>query len=441
MVRSARLVLPLMLLSAGVAAQPVAEQFAITAFRSGSSPTGVMALPDTGGFARLMTRFAPGYFPSRIVMAEDNRDLLVLGDDSTNGRILRVSPGTGRVSTALTTRYPITAAMRGADGAWIVVHGFLPPNGGTEIWRTTANSVTTVFRDPTMHATACTLDPATGDLIARGAIIGQSSWVNGYFRIDLASGAVASMHLTPQSLWRGSRGTHDLPFDAATGSWVDIEYQPQGIGSRIVRVSDAGSTPISPWRSTPYLLNLSHANDRRFPIAYHAIAQSIDQPPRYWLEDYRHDGTLVRSVSINVADIAPFPSLTRIGRRTLAWFLDAPPNRRTLRLDVPGEGARPYVVGFSLAGTRPGPTLPDGRVIPLVPDALTGISMRGGIPGVLSRTIGTLDANGTALVTLDLNGFGSALRGLRVWAAAVVIDPAASSGIAHVAGPAWMTVR
>ena len=85
--------------------------------------------------------------------------------------------------------------------------------------------------------------------------------------------------------------------------------------------------------------------------------------------------------------------------------------------------------------------LPDGRVIGLFPDTLTRLSLSGGIPGILERTVGFLDLFGRAAVKVDVNPLGNAIKGLRVWACALVIDASAPSGVAAIAGPTILTIR
>jgi hypothetical protein len=80
-------------------------------------------------------------------------------------------------------------------------------------------------------------------------------------------------------------------------------------------------------------------------------------------------------------------------------------------------------------------------MIPLVFDSLTMLCLQGGIPGVIEGTVGTLDAFGEARVKVDTNAFGTRLAGFRFWAAAVVLDPNAPSGVSHVLGPTLLAIR
>ena len=130
----------------------------------------------------------------------------------------------------------------------------------------------------------------------------------------------------------------------------------------------------------------------------------------------------------------------RVGSRHLSWFMNSAPNDRYLDLSFPGEGGYAYAVGLTFTGVRPGPLLSDGREIPLLVDQLTLISLTGGVPGVLENTLGILSAQGRARVRVNLNPFGSALKGLRIWATALVLDPQASSAVAYIEGPTLLKI-
>jgi hypothetical protein len=130
----------------------------------------------------------------------------------------------------------------------------------------------------------------------------------------------------------------------------------------------------------------------------------------------------------------------RVGGRHLTWSMNAAPNDRYLDLSFPGEGGYNYAIGLTLTGVRPGPLLSDGREIPLVADQLTLLSLAGGVPGVLENTLGVLSAQGRARARVNLNPFGSALKGLKIWATALVLDPQASSAVAYIEGPSLLEV-
>ncbi len=125
-----------------------------------------------------------------------------------------------------------------------------------------------------------------------------------------------------------------------------------------------------------------------------------------------------------------------IGSRTLRWRpLEA--NRWAIDVQVtdPALAGRPYVLALGVSGTRPGVPLADGRRIPLTVDAITFSSVANRLGGLLSGAVGVL-AGGQATATLDLTPIGGRALTFRVWAQALVLDPAAPLGIALITDPA-----
>jgi hypothetical protein len=133
--------------------------------------------------------------------------------------------------------------------------------------------------------------------------------------------------------------------------------------------------------------------------------------------------------------------LTRRDSRHLTWFMNRAPHDRSLRLSFPGEAGRSYVVGLTLSGADSGIPLPDGRTIPLNFDGLTAVSVTGSLPSIMTGTVGVLDATGAATARIDVASVASVLKGIRVVAAAIVTDPSAPSGLAHVSGATGFTIR
>jgi len=127
--------------------------------------------------------------------------------------------------------------------------------------------------------------------------------------------------------------------------------------------------------------------------------------------------------------------------RNLATILKAPPNDRLIRLSFPYDGGCPYILAFSLTGYTPGVGLPDGRVIPLRFDSLVGLTAGGPLPPFLTGNHGVLAANGEAVARLDLNGFGPVLRGVKLWAAAMTLDPRAMLGIRTISKPVLLVLE
>ena len=111
----------------------------------------------------------------------------------------------------------------------------------------------------------------------------------------------------------------------------------------------------------------------------------------------------------------------------------AAPNDRVINVDFPGDAGRPYVVAFSQSGFSPGVPLPDGRTIPLNLDGLTLLTANVALPPFLTGNTGVLDGLGRATVRFNLNSLP--VTGLRLWAAAVTVDPNAPLGISQISAP------
>ncbi|MBN2492560.1 MAG: hypothetical protein JXQ29_17055 [Planctomycetes bacterium] len=119
--------------------------------------------------------------------------------------------------------------------------------------------------------------------------------------------------------------------------------------------------------------------------------------------------------------------------RNLASELAKAPRQWNIRISFPGDAGRAYVLAFSYSGYTPGLPLPDGRVVPLVLDTLALLTARGAVPPFLTHNVGVLNASGSAVAVLDLNAIP--VQGIRLWAAALSIDPAAPLGISQISAP------
>ncbi len=115
-------------------------------------------------------------------------------------------------------------------------------------------------------------------------------------------------------------------------------------------------------------------------------------------------------------------------------------NRWAFHVSFPGEQARPFVLALSATGFSPGVRI-GGRVLSLTPDALTWASISGGLGNLLVGASGALSSLAEATATLDLRRFGQALRGRRLWATAVTLDPNAPGGIATIARPVVLVLE
>jgi hypothetical protein len=119
--------------------------------------------------------------------------------------------------------------------------------------------------------------------------------------------------------------------------------------------------------------------------------------------------------------------------RNLASELVAAPDHWNVRISFPGDAGRAYALAFSFSGYTPGLPLPDGRVVPLVLDTLALLTAQGPVPPFLTGNVGVLNASGSAVAVLNLNALP--VKGIRLWATALSIDPAAPLGIGQISAP------
>jgi len=325
------------------------------------------------------------------------------------------------------------------DGEWIILSYASAPASATTFFRVRGGKVTGIGQ---FYAwvPGMTMDEQSGQLIGR-TLLSVHPMKYAYCHIDTYHATLTTFAAyKPGQNWAGGYGARDLIYDASVGAVIDNTYV-YPIGTRLVQVlPETGIVPFPGPTVSANPRGLVLAGQRTSSHKYVMRAQ-YTALNRMDLLRFRADGTLHGFSSI--PSIFPFPdsSFARIGSRHLRWALDAPPNGRTLHLDFPGELGLSYAVGLSLTGIRPGIILKDNRVIPLVPDSLTLLSVQGGIPGVLENTTGVLNIAGHARVKVNTNGLGGNLRGVKIWATALVLDPNASAGIAYIAGPKLLTLK
>jgi len=107
----------------------------------------------------------------------------------------------------------------------------------------------------------------------------------------------------------------------------------------------------------------------------------------------------------------------------------------------PGMGlhsGKAYALGVSLTGSAR-VALGDGRELFLTSDLFTVLGLFDLLKPIVQNTAGKLDGNGTAKAKLDLTLIGPTANGMVVHLAALVLDPSAPSGVAHVCQP-WAFV-
>ncbi len=109
-----------------------------------------------------------------------------------------------------------------------------------------------------------------------------------------------------------------------------------------------------------------------------------------------------------------------------------------LALSAPAAAGLSYQVALSFH-TRPGILLPVYRELPLNPDWLFFLTVTTVSP-YFKDFAGTLDKSGQAKATFAIPGDPS-LRGINVFAAFAVLDPAAPGGIRTFSNAECITIR
>jgi len=428
--------------SAGLPAQPQ-DTFIATTFPPNMS---LCRFAADGTILGTLTLLPTGYKTASMAVAGDNQSLRLFGWMSTlpgnPGILLDVSPQ-GVVKT-LHVGSPLVAPVqlvRTCDGDWLILNQAW--SGSLEFYRYQGQSFSTVSSLGLFFPFSITENPESGLLLVDGQD-DRTTLQQGYYRLDPWNGTLTSIYICPpRPAYTISSGPRHLIYDTQTGALFDMQVFHGPRTCNLVRVQqELGVTTLSQ-SLVRYPVDLMRPGGRATGFDFYLFAKD-SWPPAGPTEIIRvkKDGTFVgKSLLQGSQNWWPGPGVLRTGSRHLAWYMDNRPNGRSLHLSFPGETGLNYAVGLSLTGIRPGIPLRDGRTIPLVPDNLTWLSLKGGVPGVLEHTVGNLDVSGRARMKVDTNAFGSALKGVKIWAVALILDPAAPAGVAHIAGPTLLTIR
>jgi hypothetical protein len=106
-----------------------------------------------------------------------------------------------------------------------------------------------------------------------------------------------------------------------------------------------------------------------------------------------------------------------------------------MRLSFPDAPASNFILLASLHGLQPAMLIPDGRALHLGPDPLFYLTLAGSLPPYITGNHGALNLLGEAEARLDLRTVDPFANGTRIWFAALVLDPAAPSGIRVLSDP------
>lgn len=432
-------------LLAAVGAQ-TSDTFLYTSQYLSTAPAALFEVDGNGTLLATLARFTGNVYPQGVHMAADNRSCRVLFYSLVGSSYQGVILGVNRQGaiTTIHTGAPLfrpSAMVLDSDGDWLILDQTRTYQ--TQIHRLSGTLFTSVA-GISMIAYGMALDPDSGQLVVRGQTR-ITPYQFGFFRIDPVTGAVSGFSVSSSASIYPYYGAHEMPFEAHSGAFIDAPYVLSSRTTQLVRVHpEIGMSVLPGATSLAMVADLVAAHPAAATgsgPAYFALARAGTSTASFEVLQLGADGSLLKASTIQGP--APYyrSSLTRVGSRHLAWSMVVRPNGRMLHLDVPGSAGATYAVGFSLSGVRPGPRLGDGREIPLVPDALTAISLSGGVPGILANTVGLLDANGRAGVKVDTNALGSGLKNVRVWATALVLDPGAPSGVRAIVGPTLLVLK
>ena len=308
---------------------------------------------DHGGrVVQTLTTLPTGYRPMDMVMDGDNRTIRVLAFDLNRSQIavVDVAPG-GAVTTAATWSGPMPSAMlRTDDGDWIVLSQLMAQRPVTYLYQLSGSSVTSLAHGWGILAYAATWDPDQGDIVVRGRgpdTFGTTLW--GYYKIDRTTGAVSTITAYPEKgEWPAAVGARHPPWRAIPGTFVDLVWDGKQLSSFLAHVHpERGALTCSAVFPGLQVSDLVCTSQRNLPVAYVGLVQDAPIPASRYLAYFTEDGrpASLRKLSGTPALISGTRCL-RIGSRHLAWFMNAPPNGRSLKLDFPSEGGRPYVVAF-----------------------------------------------------------------------------------------------
>ncbi|MBN1320029.1 MAG: hypothetical protein JXA87_04220 [Thermoleophilia bacterium] len=365
--------------------------------------------------------FRSGHF-NMLTMDSDNTMIVVLETTRTTppwNLVYRMDPGNGRVVSTIFSGPPMINVQHWVsldqNGDYLVCEGHNSPGSGLYKIKSDGSRISTLFYLPGGNFFCFTEDKLSGDWVigdARGMQILQVDRILGTMKTSVA--------LPSLSIPTGMQQDPAL---------VDI----------IVGATPPGILAYDPTRHTlrtlvnqsgfdPGCMTLDRAPSSNGALIYTGDAQRVPGQINRFDRQGRNLGPLASTGQYGLG-------LVFEGSRNLAPCLVTAPNDRSIRLSFPGSGGRLFVLAMSLLGCTPGVKLPDSRVIPLNPDHLTSITAAGAFPPFVTGNIGFLDAGGRALVRFNANPLGLSARGLRVWAAAAVLDSNAPSGVDVISPP------
>ena len=359
-----------------------------------------------------------------MVMGPGNQLLTVVDYD---GFLLRVDPVDGTVVGTL------TSALTSPRDVAVDHNGDHFVNSSSTLWRVTeAGDVTTVATLPDYSYGGMDVDIDTGALL-----IQNRSGDDPLFRVARNGASITT-------LATGADARYGISQEAATGDVFvgsccgDSATSPETI--YVARHNEGTAvvwhaSPVAPVGVYSLRADRSSAAQRRLIVGAWNSTTVPQGPGGLFFVDmgtrYTHRLSTIQASLYE----------TEILYRRNVFSVRTLPGRWTIGIRIPEDAGRSFLLAVSATGVRPGVPLPDSRSIALVPDVFTAASLTTGLGPYLLGTSGYLSATGMATATLNLNAFGPAVNGLRLWFLAVTLDGAAPLGIRTITDPHVLRVE
>lgn len=392
----------------------------------GGGSSAIFRMADDARVLSTIGLLPQGYVPIDLKARVDGSGFVVNGLlRSTNANTVLEVDNSGVITTLGSA--PVVFLMRGLDGDIRVLvstpSGFAVAALQGLGFQMLGNLPPGLSSPATPHT-----HPGTGLMHIAAMLNGR----RGNYGIDLATQTVTSL-FSPVI----ASTTADRPFSSDAGGFLGGTKPAQSPAFLFATHYATGHTTLvgSVGAFTEYPIDVVPANGRDHPTRWRMVGFDQAQIQPVVIYDVDSAGGVVARRSLVGARGTPNTSLEPLGGPALAALRPGAPRDVYLRIRYPGEPGLPYAVGLSLTGIEPSLRLTDGRSLALVPDALTIASLTGGVPGIVSGTVGRLDANGRAFARLRGDRLGPAANGLTVFAVVVVLDPNASLGIPHISDP------
>lgn len=407
-----RIPLTLLILAALASARPAAAQ---------SLGTDLFG----GGLNNALVRVTPGQPPTTVGIYATAINMLTMDNDNFHviaminpltppGPIamLRVDPSTGAINTVWNGA-PLAGFLN-----WVEVD----QNGDYTVCTSGPNRLFTVFANgggvTTIHQdnTSALWNAFVQDRVSGNYAIGDFT-TRSVVMVDRSSGqTLSTTPLGSFSLQGMVQDPHDSDiYIASLGNTAVVGYDPITNATSVVASLSGSFNAIA--------IDRAPANDGSL-IYVSDTNGSVQRVSR--------TGTALGTIATFGTNVGGF---TFNQSRNVSPILQQAPNFRFVRISFPKQAGRLFGFALSASGYAPGLRLPDGRTIPLVPDSLFFTTAQGPLAPLLVNNAGTLSASGEAFVTFNVNALGNSVRGVRIWGAAVTLDPSAPLGIGEISAP------